>query len=300
MAAPWPRNAEKPCPSRPDAHNRGAGANPPRATMGCDFPRVHRSRVLTAGVDLAAQRKRTGLAIVDWRGSAAAVVELSLDVDDAQIVATAERVSKVGIDCAFGWPDEFVRFVQAHASDAAGSQAVDGGMEWRRTLAFRETDREVRRLTGRWPLSVSTDRLGLTAMRCAGLLARIAAAGLSVDRVGSGRVVEIYPGASLRLWGLATAGYRTDAESRRRLLRSIEEAAPWFDVGEFEPMMIASADAFDAVIAALAARNAVRGAYIPPAAHVAQLAAREGWIALPTGPISNLIHDADVERHPAG
>lgn len=87
-------------------------------------------------------------------------------------------------------------------------------MDWRRTLAYRETDREASRLTGRWPLSVSTDRLGLTAMRCAGLLARIAQSGIEVDRSGAGAVVEVYPGASLRLWQLPTAGYRTDPAAR--------------------------------------------------------------------------------------
>ncbi|MCC4909229.1 DUF429 domain-containing protein [Microbacterium sp. cx-59] len=250
--------------------------------------------MLTAGVDLAAQSKGTALAIIDWQSSAT-VVDLRLDVDDARVVDAARRVGKVGIDCAFGWPDEFVRFVHAHANDAADSRTVDGGIEWRRTLAFRETDRDVRRRTGRWPLSVSTDRLGLTAMRCAGLLARIAEAGIPVDRAGSGRVVEIYPGASLRLWGFATAGYRTDPEDRRRLLRTIQDAAPWLDVGDFEPAMISSADAFDAVIAALAARSAARGTSSAPPADVSALAAREGWIALPEGPIADLILDAEAD-----
>ncbi|MAB81678.1 hypothetical protein [Microbacterium sp. UBA3394] len=40
----------------------------------------------------------------------------------------------------------------------------------------------IHKRTGRWPLSVSTDRLGLTAMRCAGLLGRIADKGGTVDR----------------------------------------------------------------------------------------------------------------------
>lgn len=245
--------------------------------------------MLTAGVDLAAQSKGTALAVVDWQDGEATVVDLHLGVDDAQIVEAARGISKIGVDCAFGWPDEFVHFIQAHADGGHDSAAVDGGMEWRRTLAFRETDREVRRQTGRWPLSVSTDRLGLTAMRCAGLLARMAEAGMPVDRSGSGRMVEIYPGASLRLWGLTTTGYRTDAESRRCLLQAIQAKAPWLEVGSFASAMVASADAFDAVVAALAARNAALGGYLPPPPEVAARAAREGWVALPTGPLSDLI-----------
>lgn len=244
--------------------------------------------MLTAGVDLAAERKGTALAVIDWRGSLATLTELHLGVDDARIARTAGEVEKLGIDCALGWPDEFVRFVVAHAGQEPGSPPVDGGMDWRRTLAYRETDREVRRQTGRWPLSVSTDRLGLTAMRCAGLLARITEAGLDVDRAGSGVVVEVYPGAALRLWGFQTTGYRTAADSRALLLRQVQHAAPELDVGEFVDLMIASADAFDAVIAALAARNAYLGGYSPPpAARLAQ-AKREGWIALPTGSLDDL------------
>jgi hypothetical protein len=51
----------------------------------------------------------------------------------------------------------------------------------------------------------------------------------------------------------------------------------------------ASADAFDAVIAALAARNAALGAYSLPPAELTGRAGREGWIALPTGGIDDLV-----------
>jgi len=237
----------------------------------------------TAGVDLAAEKKGTALAILDWHSGGATLRELHLGVADDQIVAAAGTVDKLGIDCALGWPEEFVRFVTAHNNHTTDGAPVDGGMDWRRTLAYRETDREVRAQTGRWPLSVSTDRLGLTAMRCAGLLARIEEGGIPVDRSGSGTVVEIYPGASLRLWGFTTTGYRTDPESRRVLLRTILDSAPWLDLGIHQSHMITSADAFDAVIAALATRSAALGAYTPPTPEMASRARREGWIALPNG-----------------
>ncbi|MDJ0375925.1 DUF429 domain-containing protein [Cryobacterium sp. PH31-L1] len=240
----------------------------------------------TAGVDLAAEPKGTALAVIDWTDAGAFLTELHLGVADENIVRTAGTVEKLGIDCAFGWPDEFVQFMVAHASgDLTG---VDGGMAWRRTLAYRETDREVRKITGRWPLSVSTDRLGLTAMRCAGLLSRLAAAGIPVDRAGFGAVAEIYPGASLRLWGFSTTGYRTDPAIRLQLLAQIQDAAPWLELGAHAPHMIASADAFDAVIAALAARSAALGFYEPPAPALLDRARREGWIVLPNGPLAEL------------
>ena len=237
----------------------------------------------TAGVDLAAENKGTALAVIDWHANGATLRDLHLGVADDQIVVAADAVDKLGIDCALGWPDEFVSFVTAHANHTTNGAPVDGGMDWRRTLAYRETDREVRAQTGRWPLSVSTDRLGLTAMRCAGLLARIEESGIPVDRSGSGTVVEIYPGASLRLWGYTTTGYRTEPESRRMLLRTILDSAPWLDLGIHQQHMITSADAFDAVIAALATRSAALDAYHPPTPAVLDRARREGWIALPDG-----------------
>lgn len=242
----------------------------------------------TAGVDLAAESAGTALAVIEWGAGRVRLRELVLGVPDAAIVEAAASVDTLGIDCAFGWPDEFVAFVSDHAAGGRGA-AVDGGMDWRRTLAYRETDRHVRRVTGRWPLSVSTDRLGLTAMRCAGLLGRLEGAGFMVDRSGqTGIAAEVYPGATLRRWGFDTKGYRTDATVRAALLGDLAEAAPWLDLREGAGLMRASSDAFDAVIAALAAGAASRGLCDPPPAEHHVRATREGWIMLPSGDLGAL------------
>lgn len=236
----------------------------------------------TVGVDLAAEAKRTALAVIEWTAGGARLDTLELDVDDAAITRWAGQASKIGIDCALGWPLEFVGFISKQANHEP-PPPVDGGMEWRRRLAYRETDRFVREKTGRWPLSVSTDRLGLTAMRCAGLLGRLAAEGSVVDRSGTaGIVAEVYPGATLRLWRFDTTGYKADAEKRRALIQHLAREAPWLDLGPHADLMVASPDAFDAVIAALAARAAALGHYDPPPAEHEERARREGWIILPT------------------
>jgi hypothetical protein len=237
--------------------------------------------VRTAGVDLAAEPRGTALAVIEWSAREARLAQLELGVADAPIVDVALSVDKVGIDCALGWPQDFVDFMAAHADISEPPTHVDGGMEWRRRLAYRETDRNVREQTGRWPLSVSTDRLGLTAMRCAGLLARLRDAGLDIDRAGSGAIAEVYPGASLRRWGLDTAGYRATTDARVRLVASLRDQAPWLSLDAFVDTMIGSADALDAVIAALSARASALGICPPPPAEHAQLARVEGWIALP-------------------
>lgn len=245
-----------------------------------------------AGVDLAAEPKGTALAVIDWTSSSATVVDLQRGISDEPIVEIAAQVEKLGIDCALGWPQEFVNFMTTQAEANLAGHHFDGGMEWRRRLAYRETDRHVREVTGRWPLSVSTDRLGLTAMRCAGLLSRLSASGVHIDRSGAGCVAEVYPGASLRLWGFDTAGYRTSEDARAQLLSTLITTAPWLSVGSFQDLMISSSDAFDAVVAALATRAVAVGRYISPTSEQFELARVEGWITLPTGSFVSLVDPA--------
>jgi hypothetical protein len=244
--------------------------------------------VLTAGVDLAAEPKGTALAIIEWKATTATLVDLQLGVNDQTIVEAAGVVDKLGIDCALGWPIEFVEFLNNHAN-LENTLFPDGGMDWRRRTSFRESDRHVREVTGKWPLSVSTDRLGLTAMRCAGLQGRIQQSGIEIDRSGLGKIVEIYPGASLRLWGFDTAGYRANEDARAELLTSIEHSVPWLNLGSNRELMIRSTDAFDAVIASLATRAAAIKQYLPPPKEFLAVAKVEGWIALPAGSITDLL-----------
>jgi predicted nuclease with RNAse H fold len=251
--------------------------------------------VITAGVDLAAEPKATAVALIDWTNNKAQLQKLLLGVDDQQIVeavtagTAGTAAEKIGIDCAFGWPVEFFEFLTQHMDPNQKPKGIDGAMAWRRTLAYRETDREVRKITGRWPLSVSTDRLGLTAMRNAGLLARLQEAGVDVDRSGEGTACEVYPGATLRIWGFDTSGYRTSIEARQALLEQLKTQAPWLDLAGHEDQMLSSTDCFDAVIAALAARAVALGAYTNPTNQQLEKARVEGWICLPTAGLASLL-----------
>ncbi|MDQ1123827.1 hypothetical protein [Microbacterium trichothecenolyticum] len=42
--------------------------------------------------------------------------------------------------------------------------------------------------------------------------APVSEAGFPVDRAAEGRLFEVYPGGSLRLWGFDTTGYRARGE----------------------------------------------------------------------------------------
>ena len=261
-----------------------------------------------AGVDLAAEAAGTALAVLRVGGGTVALESLSLGLGDEAIVRATRDVELIGIDCAFGWPSDFVDFVSRHSGAVEGAAAVGGvqradptaaleppaleatgDLAWRRRLAYRETDRVVTERTGARPLSVATDRLGMTALRCAVLLQRLEVDGRHVDRSGqNGSAVEVYPAMALRVWGLTAPGYKQSADARRTLIADLEQAAPWLELGEHRDLMTTSADALDAVLAALVALAHARGASIPPEPHQRVLAASEGWIAIPTVSLTQL------------
>jgi predicted nuclease with RNAse H fold len=243
--------------------------------------------VLTAGVDLAADPAGTAAACLEWSGTGATLRELILPADDEAIVDLIVAAGKTGIDCPLGWPDAFVTFVNAHHTGVAPVPADVPAREWRRRLAWRHTDEVTRAATGLVPLSVSADRIGHTAMRCAAIQTVLAHRGHPVDRSGAGAVVEVYPAASLKLWGLPWRGYKTgkNVAALGAVVDGLLEAAPWLDLGVHEDRCRRSDHALDAVIAALTARAAALG-QVTRADDLA-LARVEGWIALPTQPLGS-------------
>lgn len=248
--------------------------------------------MLIAGLDLAAEAKATALAVIDWRSHSAALVSLELGVSDSRVVEAAADFTKLGIDCALGWPAAFADFLQ---SLGRGGEVApfSADKDFRRNLAYRETDRNLHRLTGKWPLSVSTDRLGLTAIRAAGILSQLSESDHDVDRAGSGLVVEVYPGATLRTWGFDTVGYRDSADVRRDLLRQLRARVPWLAMpAEMLELAAQSCDSFDAILAALAARAAHLGRFHAPSPEQLDLAKTEGWLALPNSQLEELAPSA--------
>ena len=244
--------------------------------------------MLIAGLDLSAEPKGTALSVLEVSATRLKLRSLELGLRDAQIVSAAAGVEKLGIDCALGWPLEFIDFLQQQSNPKTQTKEFEGSIELRRTLAYRETDRMVREVTKRWPLSVSTDRLGMAAIRCAGLLSGIAATGANASRAGEGLVVEVYPAASMRIWQLDSAGYRNDADVRARLLRDLCAAAPWLEVSGHEALLTESHDAFDSLVAALATLAVVVGHATKPPEHMLERARVEGWVHRPSASLAEV------------
>ena len=246
----------------------------------------------TLGVDLAAATRKTAVAVIDWGDGTARLSHLALDVGDEEIVRLFDASDLTGIDCPVGWPDAFLPFIAGHLAAAPHPVLDHDGLEGRRLLAYRDTDRFVTARTGLIPLSVSADRLAHPAMRCAVIQAKIARDHGPQARDGSGRLAEVYPAASLKCWGLLARGYKgrggTESERLALLLDALKQAAPWLDLAGLEERLAGSDDLFDALIASLTARAVLVGSTVRPAAGQLRAALTEGWIHVPTGGLAGL------------
>jgi predicted nuclease with RNAse H fold len=241
--------------------------------------------VLTVGIDLAAEPDHTAVAHISWHDSKAIVTCLVTRADDDAVLDSILGAEKAGIDCPLGWPDAFVRFVAEHQDGHLVPPAGGTGRIWRQTFTKRVTDLEVQQQIKLVPLSVSADRIAHVALRCAGMMAQLAALGQPVDRTGDGIVVEVYPAASRHRWGLPHRGYKNAASPQLlgELIDRLKAQAGWLELGrDNEELCRSSHDATDALIAALTARAAMQRLTSPPAAGRQQAAAQtEGWIAVP-------------------
>lgn len=245
------------------------------------MPAVPTGAVRIVGVDLAAQDRTTGLAVLDWRPGGVRVAHLQIGTSNAAIHDAAIGAMMVGIDCPLGWPIGFTDLLIAHRANTLSAGAGSDSAA-RRSLAYRHTDFAVHERTGRWPLSVSADLIGYPAMRAAGLLAAWPAAAQPLRRSGIGScVAEVYPAAALSRWGLPSRGYKNDAWVRAALVEGLQRQAPWLDLGPWAVLCGRSADALDAVLAALVAGAVHRGRTIAPDQNELALADEEGWIHLP-------------------
>ena len=245
------------------------------------------------GIDLAAEAATTGVVVLDptspgrWQAT-----EPDGQADDDRLVRAADGVDVIGVDAPLGWPVAFVEAVTAHHRFGPWPGTAD-----RSTLTHRETDRAVQRLGIRRPLSVSADRLGSVAMRCA-LLQRRWADEVWAEpaaRDGSGRLVETYPAAAFAAWQIECRRYKdrlrpADASRvREQIVEAVGAAvAPWLDLAPVRSRCIASDHVLDALVCALVAVASKAAATHQAPEAERQIAAVEGWIHVPSSPLARL------------
>ncbi|MDX6400679.1 MAG: hypothetical protein QOF27_1285 [Gaiellaceae bacterium] len=230
------------------------------------------------GVDLATEPSGTAgcWLTFDDEGARAEVVEDRLD--DGALIRLIASSDRAAIDSPFGWPEPFYAAISQWRDTASFPTGS------REPLRLRATDLYVKART-LTPYSVSADKIGALAMRCALLLTGVADAEKTrIDRV-DGKAIECYPSAALYRFGFSRAALKnakTDHDVRRRLLGEILARAPWLKVDEHEQAkLIRVGHSFDAFIAGLVARAAAVRKTDRPPPQLAALAAIEGWIHLP-------------------
>lgn len=241
--------------------------------------------MLTLGVDLSADPKKTACCLVDWERHTVDVLPGPLS--DAELVDEILRADVTAIDVPLGWPDRFVDAVVAHRDHRPWPMA-DGD---RVPLRFRRTD-ELLRSRGIHPLSVSSDLIGVPAMRGAHLQRLLVEAGAEVDRSGrSGAVLEGYPAAALRRWELRSSGYKGSADRAAlvALRREVVERSGVLAPAAGSALDGCTHDELDAFVCALIARAARLGLTDAPGDDDAAAAQREGWIHVPTVTLEELL-----------
>jgi len=220
-------------------------------------------------------------------------LEVRSGLADEELLDGISFADKVGIDAPFGWPDEFVEAVAAHRNRSGWPGSGEDQDLYRFQLSFRATDRRLIERGARRPLSVSTDLIGVVAMRCAYLLDRLAARGEPVDRAGSGKVIEAYPAPALTAWGLSATGYKSRVGAARlpELLSRLEEGIGGIEMSVVQRELAGSDhNCLDALVCSLVARAAALGLTQPPdPGEESDRATREGWIHVPTNPLSHLV-----------
>lgn len=242
----------------------------------------------TLGIDLSANPLKTGACQIEW--ASGGVAFLRRPAVDEELVAAAAASDMTAIDVPLGWPDEFIDALVAHRDTTGWPSASVEPPADRVPLRYRVTDLAVI-AAGARPLSVSTDRIGVAAMRGARLQHLLVAAAVAVDRSGvTGRIAEAYPAAALRAWGLASSQYKgtANADACASLVFELVTRCGALRATAAAALDGCDDDGLDAFVCAVVARAAMLGhTTAPPPEHL-DVARREGWIHVPTASLEAL------------
>lgn len=230
----------------------------------------------TLGIDLSTDPKKVWMCEIDWAQSPPRITALdrlgesrAVRREPELIAELVERIVAfgpsgervVGVDAPLGWPTAFVEAV----SD--WDEGDLSGFRKRPDLRLRATDRFVQAVARVTPMSVSTDRLGSTAMLLAEVVSRAAR---RLDRQGFARatgadgIAEVHPLAALRTWTydgaepMTVGAYKSWDVPRELIVVKIARAGFQF-TPEQAAALVRNDDALDAFVCALIARAVVLG-----------------------------------------
>jgi predicted nuclease with RNAse H fold len=244
---------------------------------------------ITLGVDVASQPQGTAACTIAWNAVTASIEWIEAGIGDERLIELLSSTDpeRIALDVPLGWPSAFAEALARHYRREPWGEVADPPKG--KSLTHRLTDRWIHDQVGLWPLSVSTDRIAYPAMRIARLLGQLKEA----DRSGGGRIVEVYPAAALKRWGLDARLYKrvNGRPKLARLLEKLREKAPWLQGDESTWDSVQGDDnQFDALICALIARAVARHQCEEIPAEHREIARIEGWIHLPVeGSLNRLL-----------
>lgn len=251
--------------------------------------------VRVVGVDWATESKKRAAVELATQSGVLILVKVVQPFSDADAGSTLKDpgLDVVAVDTPFGWPKDFTGFVSAWSASSGGTPPPTS-----QSFSLRTTDLVVRQETGKQPLSVSADRIGL----CARSWVNVVTAEKVADRIDVGQrpaperpVIEVYPGASLKVFAkhsnskVDDADFKKKRASREAALKGLSSVFGVQDPNQLTNMLIGvgdedsdAADAFLAALTALAYLGQLPGWSVRrPASHELALAETEGWIFFP-------------------
>lgn len=244
---------------------------------------------LIIGVDCAADPNNVGLALgvlaQGATGQILAVEPARRDRDGDVWTQTASQIadwvrgascSLIAMDAPLGWPLPLAKTLTLHeAGQAVGADA--------HMLFRRETDRFVRKMTGKQSLDVGADRIARAAHGALRLLARVRETlgepiPLAWGPSDTTRVtaIEVYPAATLRQHGIPAGGYKGAANSSARAEIGGQLPRHGLHIDGQGIDTTSSDHLLDAVLCVLAGLDFLKNQAFPP--DDASLARKEGWI----------------------
>jgi predicted RNase H-like nuclease len=238
--------------------------------------------MIIIGVDCATQKKNTGLSFAVYKEgrcylqkSQTAIGERSVAETIASWLAGYESFL-LAMDAPLGWPARLGEKLHVHTA----GETLDGEAN---SLFRRMTDKYVKEKIGKTPLDVGADRIARTAHTALSTIGELRKlTGLELDMAWDptktirSSVIEVYPAATLKTYGMIYSGYKdTDKSAIRREM--VSQLKQFMEIDEsLEEAMVADADILDSALCVLAGVDFLEGRVHVPAN--LELVRKEGWI----------------------
>lgn len=251
--------------------------------------------VRVVGVDWATESKKRAAVELATQSGVLSLVKVVQPFSDSDAGSTLkdQELNVVAVDTPFGWPKDFSSFVSTWSASTGGPPPPTS-----LSFSLRTTDLVVRQETGKQPLSVSADRIGL----CARSWVNVVTAEKVANRMDVGQrptperpVIEVYPGASLKVFAkhsnskVDDADFKKKQASREAALKGLFSMFGVQDPKQLTKKLIGvgeedsdAADAFLAALTAVAYLDRLPGWSVRrPTSNELTLAETEGWIFFP-------------------